>query len=138
MKPIPFIILCIATFNVQNGCAQKSSKSDDKMEILKACLATDKVDYMLLNRYGGTALIPACERGHTDVVKELLKIDGYPIDHVNNLGWTALMEAIVLGNGGQTQTHIVQLLVDAGCDVGIPDGNGISPLKHAKERGFND
>ncbi len=215
MKPIPFIILCIATFNVQNGCAQKSSKSDDKMEIikatkendterlqdllnkgvvvdardtdqrtalmwatyqnnveaskllidagadvnaqddrlespflhagalgyleiLKACLATDKVDHMLLNRYGGTALIPACERGHTDVVKQLLKIDGYPIDHVNNLGWTALMEAIVLGNGGHTHTHIVQLLVDAGCDVGIPDGNGIGPLQHAKERGFND
>lgn len=108
------------------------------LEILKACLATGKVDYMLLNRYGGTALIPACERGHTDVVKQLLKIDGYPIDHVNNLGWTALMEAIVLGNGGQTHTHIVQQLVDAGCDVNIPDGDGIGPLQHAKERGFND
>ena len=108
------------------------------LEILKAILATGKVDHMLLNRYGGTALIPACERGHTKVVEELLKIKNYPIDHINNLTWTALMEAIVLGNGGKTHTRIVQLLVDAGCDVNIPDKNGISPLQHAKKSGYND
>jgi len=108
------------------------------LEILKATLATGKVDHMVLNRYGGTALIPACERGYTEVVKELLKIDGYPIDHINNLTWTALMEAIVLGNGGKTHTNIVQLLVNAGCDVNIPDKNGISPLQHAKKSGYSD
>jgi len=108
------------------------------LEILKACLATGKVDYMVLNRYGGTALIPACERGHTEVVQELLKLEDYPIDHINNLTWTALMEAIVLGNGGKTHTHIVQLLVNAGCDVNIPDKNGISPLQHAKKNGYKD
>lgn len=108
------------------------------LEILKATLATGKVDHMVLNRYGGTALIPACERGYTEVVKELLKIEGYPIDHINNLTWTALMEAIVLGNGGKTHTNIVQLLVDAGCDVNIPDKNGISPLQHAKKSGYSD
>ncbi len=108
------------------------------LEILKACLATGKADHLVLNRYGGTALIPACERGHTAVVQELLKIADYPIDHINNLTWTALMEAIVLGNGGQTHTNIVQLLVNAGCDVNIPDKEGISPLQHAKKRGFKD
>lgn len=108
------------------------------LEILKACLATGKVDHMLLNRYGGTALIPACERGYTEVVKELLKIEDYPIDHINNLTWTALMEAIVLGNGGKTHTHIVQLLVNAGCDVNIPDKNGITPLQHAKKSGYKE
>ena len=41
------------------------------LEILKAILATGKANHMVLNRYGGTALIPACERGHTDVVQEL-------------------------------------------------------------------
>lgn len=108
------------------------------LEILKACLATGKVDHMRLNRYGGTALIPACERGHTEVVKELLKVEDYPIDHINNLTWTALMEAIVLGNGGKAHTHIVQLLVNAGSDVNIPDRNGISPLRHAKNSGYKD
>jgi hypothetical protein len=108
------------------------------LDILKACLASGKVDYMVLNRYGGTALIPACERGHTEVVQELLKIDDYPIDHINNLSWTALMEAIVLGDGGKTHTHIIQLLVNAGCNVNIPDKNGISPLQHAKKSGYKD
>lgn len=108
------------------------------LEILKLLLATGKVDHMLLNRFGGTALIPACERGHTEVVKELLKIENYPIDHINNLTWTALMEAIVLGNGGKKHTQIVQLLVRAGCDVNIPDRNGISPLQHAKKNGYKD
>lgn len=108
------------------------------LEILKTSLATNKVNHMLLNRYGGTALIPACERGHTEVVQELLKVDDYPIDHINNLTWTALMEAIVLGNGGKTHTHIVQLLVNAGCDINIPDKNEISPLQHAKKSGYKD
>ena len=108
------------------------------LEILKTILATGKANHMLLNRYGGTALIPACERGHTKVVQELLEIEYYPIDHINNLTWTALMEAIVLGNGGKTHTNIVQLLVDAGCDVNIPDKNGISPLQHAKKSGYKN
>ena len=108
------------------------------LKILKACLATGKVNYMVLNRYGGTALIPACERGHIEVVQELLKISDYPIDHINNLGWTALMEAIVLGNGGKTHTQIVQLLVNAGCDVNIPDKDGITPRQHAKKSGYKD
>ncbi|SHF67689.1 hypothetical protein SAMN05444483_10210 [Salegentibacter echinorum] len=108
------------------------------LEILKAILATGNADHLVLNRYGGTALIPACERGHTEVVQSLLKIDNYPIDHINNLTWTALMEAIVLGNGGNTHTHIVQLLVDAGCDVNIPDKNGITPLQHAKKSGYKN
>ncbi|WP_289024464.1 ankyrin repeat domain-containing protein [uncultured Salegentibacter sp.] len=108
------------------------------LKTLKACLATGKVNYMVLNRYGGTALIPACERGHIEVVQELLKISDYPIDHINNLGWTALMEAIVLGNGGKTHTQIVQLLVNAGCDVNIPDKDGITPLQHAKKSGYKN
>ena len=108
------------------------------LEILKALLATDKADHLVLNRYGGTALIPACERGHIEVVRELLKVEDYPIDHINNLTWTALMEAIVLGNGGKTHTNIVQLLIKAGCDVNIPDKNGISPLQHAKKSGYKE
>lgn len=108
------------------------------LKILKALLATGKVDHRILNRYGGTALIPACERGHTDIVKELLKFKDYPINHINNLTWTALMEAIILGNGSKIHTHIVQLLVNAGSDVNIPDKNGISPLQHAKQNGFKE
>ncbi|TDS13999.1 ankyrin repeat domain-containing protein [Sphingobacterium paludis] len=88
------------------------------------------------NRYHGTALIPACERGHLDVVKLLSENPSFPIDHVNRLGWTALMEAVVLGNGSQVYVDIVNTLVIAGCDVNITDKDNISALEHARARGY--
>lgn len=108
------------------------------IEILKAVITTGKVDYLRLNRYGGTALIPACERGHNEVVEELLKIKHFPIDHVNNLTWTAFMEPIVLGSGGATHKSIVELLIAAVCNVNIPDKDGITPLQHAKLKGYRE
>ncbi|TBL80806.1 ankyrin repeat domain-containing protein [Paenibacillus thalictri] len=95
-------------------------------------------DPTLTNRYGGTALIPASERGHVAVVEELLKRSKVNVNHINNLGWTALMEAVVLGRGGKEHQQIVQLLVEYGADVNIPDKDGISPLTHAKNRGFHE
>lgn len=92
----------------------------------------------IFNRYNGTALIPACERAHTAVVKILSNTKGFPIDHINRLGWTALMEAVVLGNGNKKYAEIVQLLVDAGCNVNIPDQNGVTALQHAKSRGYSE
>ena len=87
------------------------------------------------NRYGGTALIPAAHRGHIEAVKLLIatKIDK---DHVNNYGWTALMEAVVLGEGGPAHTEVVRLLVQAGADASIADRDGVTPLEHAKKRGY--
>jgi ankyrin repeat protein len=48
------------------------------------------------DRYDGTGLIRAAERGHARIVRRLLRA-GIAVDHVNRLGWTALLEAIVLG-----------------------------------------
>ncbi|GGE66186.1 hypothetical protein GGR41_001650 [Paenalcaligenes hominis] len=95
-------------------------------------------DFTVLNRYGGTALIPAAEKGHLDVVKLLAHTPNYPINHVNRLGWTALMEAVILGDGSPTQVEIVRTLLEAGADASIPDKNGISALHHAEARGFVD
>ncbi|MHC2990496.1 ankyrin [Pontibacter sp. HJ8] len=92
----------------------------------------------VFNRYNGSALIPACERGHLEVVKLLANTEGFPIDHVNRLGWTALMEAVVLGNGSRTYVEVVQMLVDAGCNIHIPDNDGVTALQHAKEMGFTE
>jgi ankyrin repeat protein len=92
----------------------------------------------LFNRYNGTALIPACERGYVETVRLLANTKNFPRDHVNRLGWTALMEAIVLGNGSKKYQEIVQILKDAGAKLDIPDFNGTSPLQHAQQRGFND
>jgi ankyrin repeat protein len=85
--------------------------------------------------YDGTALIAAAHLGHAEVVRRLIAA-GAPLDHVNNLGWTALMESIVLGDGGRSHTETLQALVSAGADVNIADRQGVTPLQHAKQRGF--
>ncbi|MGY4795229.1 ankyrin repeat domain-containing protein [Lysinibacillus fusiformis] len=95
-------------------------------------------DPTILNRYGGTALIPAAEHGHVEVIEELLSNTDMDVNHVNHLGWTALMEAIVLNNGNATQQTVVQLLIEHGADVNIPDQNKVTPLQHAKQRGFKE
>lgn len=92
----------------------------------------------LFNRYNGTALIPACERGHVETVKVLVKTKGFPINHVNRLGWTALMEAVILGNGTQKYQEIVRILKDNGASLTIPDHNGKTPLQHAEQLGFEE
>lgn len=92
----------------------------------------------VFNRYNGTALIPACERGHVETVRVLAQTKNYPIDHVNRLGWTALMEAVVLGDGSKKYQEIIQILNDAGARLDIPDNDGITPLQHAKRKGFTE
>ena len=67
-------------------------------------------------------------------MRELLKTK-IDVDHVNRLGWTVLLEAIVLGDGGPAHTEIVRLLVAAGADIDRPDRQGVTPLAHAQQRG---
>ncbi len=106
-------------------------------ELVKLFLANG-ARFDLFNRYNGTALIPACERGHVETVKVLVNTRGFPVNHVNRLGWTALMEAIVLGNGTKKYQEIVQILKDGGADLEIPDHDGVTPLQHAGSRGFTE
>ena len=103
-------------------------------DILKLALRSG-ADVNSTNRYGGTALIPAAHHGHVEAVRELLKTS-VPIDHVNNLGWTALLEAIILGDGGPKHTEIVRMLVAARANVNLPDREGVTPLAHAKKKGY--
>ncbi len=86
--------------------------------------------------YDGTGLIRAAERGHPRIVRRLLEA-GIDRDHVNRLGWTALHEAIVLGDGGADHVATVRALVRGGVDVAVPDGDGVTALEHAEERGFD-
>lgn len=105
------------------------------LDVLKLLIDAG-ADTRITNRFGGTALIPAAERGHVEVVQELLTRTDVKIDHVNNLGWTALLEAVILGDGGPRRTEVVRLLIAAGANVNIADGRGVSPLAHARQRGY--
>jgi ankyrin repeat protein len=91
-------------------------------------------DPALTNRYGGVAVIPASERGHVEVVRYLLDETDVDVDHVNNLGWTALLEAVILGEGGAPHQAIVRMLLDAGADPELADRDGVTPLAHARAR----
>lgn len=90
-------------------------------------------DFKIRNRFGGNALIPACERAHVDTVAFLVTT---PIDvnHVNNLGWTCLLEIVILGDGGPRHVEVTKLVLAAGANPNIADKDGASPLRHARQR----
>ena len=94
-------------------------------------------DLRIVNRYGGLSVIPASERGHVDYVRRVVRTD-IDLDHVNRLGWTALLEAVILGDGGAKHQQIVRILLAAGADRSIPDSDGVTALEHARAQGHEE
>ena len=109
----------------------------DDVPLLKLAIANGASAKNITSPYDGTALIAAAHLGHYEVVDILIKADA-PLDHVNNLTWTALMESVVLGNGGPDHIEVARLLIEAGADQSIGDAQGVTPIEHAKSRGYSD
>lgn len=107
------------------------------VKMLKLVLASGAKAGQTISPYDGTALIAAAHLGHVEVVKTLIAA-GAPLDHVNNLNWTALIESIVLGDGGPNHVACLTALIEAGADVNIADGNGVSPLQLAQRHGYDE
>jgi ankyrin repeat protein len=84
------------------------------------------------------AIIPAAEKGHLAAVQYLLEETDVDVNHINDLGWTALLEAIILTDGGPVHQQIIAELIAHGADVAIADGEGITPLQHARQRGYRE
>jgi uncharacterized protein len=93
-------------------------------------------DLRLENRFGGTSLIPASERGHVAYVRRVVRT-GIDVNHVNDLGWTALLEAVILGDGSRPYQQIVRILLRGGADPTITDDDGVTALGHARARGHD-
>ncbi|TXT08962.1 hypothetical protein VHUM_02436 [Vanrija humicola] len=124
--------------NAQDGLLQSAwlvtgvTGSVPMLEVLLK--ASPPPDLTLRNRYGGVSVIPASERGHVDYVRRVVTT-GIDVNHVNNLGWTALLEAVILGDGSGKYGQIVEILLEAGAKPSIGDNDGVTALQHARKKG---
>jgi len=131
-----------ADVNVQDESRQSAfliatSEVGDDPRLLELTLRSG-ADIDAKDSYNGTGLIRAADRGYLRIVRRLLETD-IEVDHVNRLGWTALLEAVILGGGDAAHTEVVRALVGAGgADVGIADGNGTTALGHARNYGYEE
>jgi ankyrin repeat protein len=147
--------LHVATHARQREAIRQLAQAGAKLDVLEndrydaitiAAVADDPATLSLLlslgasprqttSRYDGTALIAAAHLGHDEVVRRLIAA-GAPLDHVNNLHWTALIESIVLGDGGPRHQRTLAALVDAGANLQLADRQGNTPLRLARQRGY--
>ena len=111
-----------------------ASVADDEAT-LKVLLELGATAKQVTSRYDGTALIAAAHLGHDGVVRQLIAA-GAPLDHVNNLHWTAVIESIVLGDGGLRHQATLKALIDAGANLQLTDRSGQAPLALGKAPGF--
>ncbi len=147
--------LHVATYARQRDAVKLLAKAGANLDLLEddrydvvtiAAVADDVATLSLLlslgakagqttSRYDGTALIAAAHLGHDEVVRRLIAA-GAPLDHVNNLHWTATIESIVLGDGGPRHQRTLAALIDAGANLKLADRQGNTPLQLARARGY--
>jgi uncharacterized protein len=111
-----------------------ASVADDE-ETLRVLISLGANAKLTTSRYDGTALIAAAHLGHDGVVRQLIAA-GAPLDHVNNLHWTAVIESIVLGDGGKRHQAALEALIKAGANLQLTDRNGNTPLSLARQRNY--
>jgi len=138
LETVKFLIQEGADINLQDqiclnpflyGCI------NGKLELVKIMLQAN-TDLERLTRFGGVGVHPASEKGFVEVVRELVTTTDINVNHTNICGWTPLIEAILLNDGGEKQQEIVRLLVEHGADTQLVDQYGVTPLAIAREKGF--
>ena len=109
----------------------------DDPQLLSLAIELGNDPGLVTSPYDGTALIAAAHLGHVEIVRRLIAA-GAPLDHINNLHWTAVMESVVLGDGGANHQAVLDALLVAGADRTLADRDGVTPLQHAERRGFSE
>ena len=117
-------------------CVTVAAVANDE-ETLRLLLSLGATAGLTTSRYDGTALIAAAHLGHEGVVRQLIAA-GAPLDHVNNLHWTAVIEAIVLGDGGGRHQRTLHALIEAGANLQLADRQGRTPLALARDKGYKE
>lgn len=110
--------------------------AEGKTEILKYMIEHAEPNQNIYNRYGGNTIIPAAEKGHLNNVRLLLEDGKINIDHQNNFGYTALIEAVALTDGSEVYQQIVQELLAYNANKELRDKSGRTALDYAKEKGY--
>lgn len=128
-----------ANVNIQDKIADSPylyAGAEGRTEILAYMLSHSEPDQSIVNRFGGNALIPAAEKGHLETVKLLLTDGHVTINHQNNYGYTALIEAVALRDGSKVYQDIVSELLKYGANPDITDNYGKSVKDYANELGY--
>lgn len=129
--------------------ASPNALDADRYDIVTIAAVQNDIEMLTLALEGGadaraitgpfdsTALISAAQLGHVEAVRVLIAHKA-SLDHINRRGWTALMEAVILGNGGANHVATVAMLVKAGADTDIKDRRGATALDYARQRGYHE
>ncbi|KAG1649051.1 Fructosamine kinase FrlD [Nymphon striatum] len=95
-----------------NAGADINALDRNKRDILNIAITTQNIDLarhalslgadptLVTSVYDGGAIIYGSAKGAVEIV-EMLIAAGAPVNRVNNLGWTALLEVAILGDGSQ-------------------------------------
>jgi ankyrin repeat protein len=125
----------VADETQQSAYLISTSEVGDDPRLLDLMLASG-AEVNAKDRFNGTGLIRAADRGFPLICQRLLDA-GLDKDHINRLGWTALHEAIILGDGSRRYVETVRVLAEGGVDVTIPSQRDqVTPLQHAERRGY--
>lgn len=140
MEVVDVLVAARADINAQNrislnpflwGCISGN------LELVKRMVEAG-TDLELRTRFGGVGIHPAAEKGHVEVTQYLGAHTDVNVNATNILGWTPLLEAIMLNDGGPGQQVIVRALLEAGAATGMVDQYGVTPLQHAEKLGFTE
>jgi len=149
--------LIVAAFRRQHAAAQAllrlganpNARDNDGFDALAIAAINNDLAMLKIALAGGadvqstigfdksSPLISAAQLGFVDIVRALIEAKA-DVDHVNARGWTALITAVVLGNGDKDHTAIVEALVKAGADGDIKDRQGKKAIDYARARGYSD